>query len=554
MASPDNNSPEPDRSRKMHSTMPELRFVEVDEFGHALTAKDEYARRSHIRRAISRTKKERPLWDRLKFVDQNEASKRKATRNQKVTKSPTPQPRRSDLSTGATADTTTSPDTVLAASPKRPSPTLGLPLVISHPFTYQASRSVDIPSSRLDQLFKSDAFRSASEPLFDGTHVDSILNMPAVFPDCAEEPVFLNAMVYAAVQMHNRGATSTEGLLLKGKTIKLLNDKFSRPDQGLSPATVGAIMLLHTVAYKFSDPNDHFAHASGLMKAVSLCIKRDINLTAAAKRAIFWIDLFASILIGSRRQLSHFTLPALQCWRREQLPSPALSLPIGFVRHRSLLPDQLLECISDTYELQSLLRRDAITRLPLQAKYHQLDTMQASIESRLTFQQQACEMYGPVAEAVRLGIFIVCYCSWMETWNSSLVPCHVAEKLMMLLEPVVTLADKELYAAWADRVDLLLWLLFVISNVAILDQGHVKDLQRRTVSLLRAAQESACSWVSAGIIEPQTLQNALHGFVCCNGWQEQRYGMDAWVELELAINTAAVSVDICMEWDDIGLV
>jgi hypothetical protein len=110
-------------------------------------------------------------------------------------------------------------------------------------------------------------------------------------------------------------------------------------------------------------------------------------------------------------------------WQHEICPTRAPSLPIGFVRHRDALTYGLLECISDLIELQAFLRSGTIAGSPRYVEYHQLDNMQASIECRLGLQAQPCKQFGVVAEAVRLGVFICCYCIWMETWNDSLTLC-----------------------------------------------------------------------------------------------------------------------------------
>jgi hypothetical protein len=67
-------------------------------------------------------------------------------------------------------------------------------ITFRHPYTRYAEKCVRLPVSRIDNLLKSDAFRTASAPLFDGSHVDTILDMRAVFPQSEAEPIFLNAL------------------------------------------------------------------------------------------------------------------------------------------------------------------------------------------------------------------------------------------------------------------------------------------------------------------------------------------------------------------------
>jgi len=61
--------------------------------------------------------------------------------------------------------------------------------------------------------------------------------MQAVFPNCSDNAVFLNVIVSATVQTLNCDGVSTEGLLLKGKTMQLLNSELG----SLSPCLSSAI-------------------------------------------------------------------------------------------------------------------------------------------------------------------------------------------------------------------------------------------------------------------------------------------------------------------------
>jgi hypothetical protein len=534
----------------MEAPHSEVRFVEVNRPGHTRNAEDEWARRSHVRRATIRNQKGRPFVERMRFVDPADISRAKKTAQKRKAKgkprsiSPVRQRPNSlaELAPAAgTSNVAVALATPIACTSSSSlvfggSPSLVCSLTYSHPHTHVTAKCVQIPPDRLDALFKSDAFRTASEPCFDSSHVDATLNMHAVFPGCADEPVFLNALVYATVQDLNHGTVSMEGLLLKSKAIRLLNEKLSTSAQLLSPSVIGAIMILKSVAYKYVDLEAHRTHTRGLMKALKVCSGRDISVTEAAKRAIFWLDLFGAMITGSERQLSHFALPPSIFWQHERLSDLALSLPIGFVRHRNSLPRELLECICDTVELQSFLRLDAISQLPHHAKYHQLDTMQASIESRLGFQTSACRQFGEIAEAVRLGVFIVCYCSWMDTWNSSLIPSRMAEKLIKILEPLVAFGGEQLQRAWPQRMEVFLWLLLVVSSVGELSKGHVEGLKSRQSRLVHSVMHLLIALPFLQVDLRSALQSALNDFICCEGWLERRRDIKEWLDLEQTID------------------
>jgi len=529
----------------------EVRFVAVNRPGHARNPEDEWARRSHVRRTTIRNQKKRPIFERMRFVDQAEISRtrKKTAQKRKAKEKPrsiSPVQHKLDSLAELAPAAGTSNVAVALATPIacnsslslvfRGSSSLVCSLTYSHPHTHITAKCVQIPPDRLDALFKSDAFRTASEPCFDSGHVDATLNMHAVFPGCADEPVFLSALVYATVQDMNHGTVSMEGLLLKSKTIRLLNEKLSSSAQPLSPSVIGAIMILKSVAYKYGDLEAHGTHTLGLMKALKVCNRRDIGVTEAAKRAIFWLDLFGAMITGSERQLSHFALPQSIFWQHERLSDLALSLPIGFVRHRNSLPRELLECICDTAELQSFLRLDAISQLPHRAKYYQLDTMQASIESRLSFQTLACQRFGAITEAVRLGVFIVCYCSWMDTWNSSLIPSRVAEKLIEILESLVAFGGEQLQHVWPQRMEIFLWLLLVVSSVVDLSKGCVEGLKSRQSRLVQSVMHSLTATTFVQIDLWSALQSALNDFICCDGWLERRRNIREWLDLEQMID------------------
>ena len=410
------------------------------------------------------------------------------------------------------------------------------PLLSWHPFTPFAAKYVSLPVARLDGLFKSDAFRTASEPLFDTSHADSPLNLHAVFPHSEEDPTFMNALLYSTIQITNRGKSTIEGLSLQGRTFALLKEKLSSPVLTLSPSDVGAIMILKTTAYKTYDLDAHDTHTKGLTKAVEACSRCEDSLTPAAKRATFWLDLFAALLIGSKRCMSHLDLPEKVDWRRERCPEMAQLLPIGFVRHSHALPCELLECVPDIVELQGLLRMRAVAHSPHYAIYHRLENMQASIESRLELQGQSCKQLGVVTEAVRLALFMCCYCSWIEIWNDSLIPCRLAEKLINLLEPTPLFSTRQSDSVWLQHMDILLWLLLTTASVVKMDQGHVEGLKSRQRRLCMSARTSLKDCVVPDL--KHLLQSALQDFIYCNGWLTQRCSIKEWSDLEKTINAS----------------
>lgn len=408
-------------------------------------------------------------------------------------------------------------------------------LTFWHPFTPFASKHVHLSVPRLDSLFKSPAFRTASEALFDSSHVDSALSMHAVFPRSEEDPVFLNALVYSVIQITNRGKPTTEGISLHGKINALLIEKLTSHVPKLSPVDLGAIMILKTTAYKTCDLFAHKTHTRGLTAAFKACSTSGNSLTPAAEQAMFWLDLCAAVLMDSKRLMSHLDLPQKAIWRRESCPELAQTLPIGF-RHQHVLPYILLECVWDVVEFQTYSPMRATAHPQNLAEYQSLELMQASIESRLAFQEQSCRQPGIVAEACRLAVFVCCYCSWMETWNVSLVPCRLAEKLIDLLEPTPLFSTQDSDSVWLQNMDILMWLLLTTASVVELDQGHVEGLRSRQSRLFLSARTSLSDCSVIGL--KHLLQSALQDFIYSKGWLIQRCYIKDWADLELSINAS----------------
>ena len=417
--------------------------------------------------------------------------------------------------------------------------------VYLHPFATLAAQHVDLSVDRLDALFKSDAFRYAAEPLFDTRHVDSPLSMQAVFPTCVDDPAFHHAVCYSILQTYNRGRFTLEQSHIKGKTISALNKSITSGSQALLSSSTAAILILKTTAYKWEDRASHELHSQGLMKAIQ-CGK--VQLTPIALRAIFWQDLFASVLMSAPRRMTHSVLPNQVLWQRTR--GMLRPIPTGFVRHRAVFPDELLDCVLDVKELQA-----AAANCPDEQaqKYTRLDTMQADIESRLAFQTQACRDFGTVAAATRLAIFIITYAAWMETWNSSYVPGKLAEQLLNTLEPSLSgesvFGPEERSDVWSTRRDLQLWLLFIGSSMAELDGGFVDNIRHRYGQALRTYgyHIATGSWSDSDQgsrrkgLEATTriVQSALHDFLYPAGWYDRRLSIMEWFELELLMDASS---------------
>lgn len=424
-------------------------------------------------------------------------------------------------------------------SPSQVSRRLNVPqtIVPRHPFMSVAEKYVPLPRPRLDYLLKSGAFRSASMPIFDSNSTDVGKNMQSVFPESEESPVWANALLYSTVQIMNRGAETAEGHLLLRRTVYLMNGKLSSPDETLCSAAVGAIMVLKATAYKTHDLVAHDMHTKGLAKVLEYLKSTGGSLTPAARKAMFWLDLAAAANTGSERQMSHLHLPPV-IWRREIRPEVANCLPAGFVRHRDALPYGLPECIADLEEFQLNLKKPRVASISRSDQHALLESMQASIESRLLFQAQACRQLGAIAEAVRLAVYICTYSTWMETWNDGSLPCRLAIGIFDLIESMSISTSLESGSAWLGRMDLFFWLVFVSSSAAEHDEGQVESVKTRRDSLLDFVSSRLPYFARRDRVDLKTaLQEALNDFVYVDGWKDKRGFIKSWHQLELRINS-----------------
>lgn len=225
-------------------------------------------------------------------------------------------------------------------------------------------------------------------------------------------------------------------------------------------------------------------------------------------------------MIQSDRCDTHLILPSFQ-WRREIQPQVHLSLPLGFAEHQEELSQTVRYCIQDILELQATvleMKNTSIDRL-------RLSNMQASIESRLAFEEEACQTLGPVAECCRIALLITCYLSFTETWINPLIPCKLSALLWMRLHDAVD------SSVWSQRRDLQTWLLLVGSYVTILNNGYVNGLAQKWDDLL--------TQVSHHFLPGQPLKtnrghlhSALTGFIYTERLLNQRHSVRSWAHLE----------------------
>ena len=132
---------------------PELRFVTISRPGQAYKPDDAWAVRSHVRKAVSRSKKIRPVHENLKFIDQSDRQKRRRPRTKATKVQKTPRTETTSLLTRPRHDL----PAVRANGNASSGRTTSIPSLpeLSHPFAVLVARHVRMQPSRLDLLFKS---------------------------------------------------------------------------------------------------------------------------------------------------------------------------------------------------------------------------------------------------------------------------------------------------------------------------------------------------------------------------------------------------------------
>lgn len=339
------------------------------------------------------------------------------------------------------------------------------------------------------------------------------------------------------LQVFNRDHFAIETLDVRGKTISALNGLIAATEKPSAPL-IGAVMILTAAACRFDDKDAYDTHSKGLEQLLELCKEQDSHsgLTPAASRAVFWLDLISSICHSAPRRVSHHSLPDQPIWSRRSSPKPLSTcpLPVGFSRHQSLIPDDLLDCLQDTSELQLKMKDSAYRR-----DYLLLDDMQASIESRLSFQGKSCRLFGDVAEMIRLAAFICCYCCWTDTWNSNVIPSKVAKLLLRKLESTLDMDGLEkkpkweaLNQKWQGHGDLLLWLVFVGAMVAW-DKEFVVGLREGYGRVIQRVSDWVSGDVTRKMWSAEMLRAAREDFLCCDTWREKRLWSREWFVLEV---------------------
>jgi hypothetical protein len=198
-------------------------------------------------------------------------------------------------------------------------------------------------------------------------------------------------------------------------------------------------------------------------------------------------------------------------------------MPQGFLQHQEVLPDELLNCLEDIAELQAAvleMRKSTIDRIAL-------SNMQASIESRLAFEDSACKKMGVVAECCRVAALITCFLSFTDTWANALIPCRLSDILQTRLRTSIA------SPIWAGRRNLQIWIVLVGSYATVLNNGFVDDLHRKWTELSALFHAPSSGHPPEGF-NAVCIESATQDFMYCSHLLERRLSVPAWAALELS--------------------
>ncbi|KAK5627014.1 hypothetical protein RRF57_002729 [Xylaria bambusicola] len=322
--------------------------------------------------------------------------------------------------------------------------------VAMSPFSLSAGtldpfRTLAVDSSRLQALLSDCKARQSLEPVF---NIVTIESFRTIFRTGLVDPALLTAVMQSLAFAKAGDGTDREWRGYQGQAFSYLRERIGTPDMATSEPTIGAILLLAGVEARLGMTSQVQLHMDAVRRLLSICKSKRISLTDGIKRAIFWQDLNASILAGSRRIVDHTTFSELR-WTRDSCPPSFFRLPPGFQIQPGLLTEDFIEVLEDLHALQCL--RDTTPPLKSQVlKMEDINNHMAYIQSRIM------NLPKP-PPAVFCCYLAACLCSVMlccRVWCAPIIPSHFSTQLLRKLQQA---NDDPL---WDSHPDLLLWLLY----------------------------------------------------------------------------------------------
>ncbi|KAI9708117.1 MAG: hypothetical protein M1820_004321 [Bogoriella megaspora] len=305
-------------------------------------------------------------------------------------------------------------------------------LGLMDPFDCLAADTSEMPA-----LMDNPVARRVGEPIINFNVKMGYQSLRTVFRSSIVEPGLLNAILLALTFAIEKDVTSAKFLNYQGEALHWINEQLRDHNRALTPATIGAILLLVGVDARLGNKASVQMHLQGVNQLVQQCDANQILMHDGVRRAIFWQDLFCAVLLGSNRRVSHETFVEL-AWQRDPLRSSIFEIPPGFVASADLLEPDFLSVVKDIRALQMIRdatdvdHNDAVTIM-------HLDNHQASIESRLyDLVKDPLRFHNPTLYCCLNAAYICSYMLFTEVWGSSLIPSHLTVRLLEYLQYVPT--------------------------------------------------------------------------------------------------------------------
>lgn len=376
-----------------------------------------------------------------------------------------------------------------------------------------------VDSARLQFFLRQEIAQQATEPICSVGDL-AFQNFRRIFRCGFEDPALLNAIMLAMALAHS-GSVDRECLEYQSKALTFVGRQIHSPERGTREATMGAILLLAGVDARLGNRAQVEVHMRGLHDLLSSCVASATVLSHGIKRAIFWQDLNASIMTGSKRYTDHETFAEL-FWRRDPLLPSIYTFPPGFSVIRHLMSEGLITTFEDILGLQ-LLREHADGPEPWDVvAFMHIDNAQAWIESRLW--QRTPSERTTLLDCCRLAAYLCTFWLFVEIWGgvTSSVSTHVSTQLAQKLQQA---SDWPVCLDWEGRHELLAWVLFVGGCFS-------------PNSLLRSEYTALLHGTYSDILQPwfrdwEALLQVLQRFI----WSQKVFGSRAqvfWEECRLA--------------------
>ncbi|GAW22504.1 hypothetical protein ANO14919_120410 [Xylariales sp. No.14919] len=342
-------------------------------------------------------------------------------------------------------------------------------------------QTLNVDSLRLQTLLSHHEARQSLEPVLSDVEELTFQGLRSVFRVGLVDPALLSAVMHTLAFGIAGGGINRESLGYQGQAYGYVRETMSSPRKATSESTIGAILLLAGVQARLGITSQVQLHMGAVRLLLDICRTEGIHLTVGIKRAIFWQDLNASILAGSRRIVDHTTFPELH-WTRDPFPPSFFRLPPGFQVRLHLFTERFIEILEDLHALQCIRNAPNLEKFDA-ARMEQINTHTAYIQSRLV----GLPTVSPVMSCCHLAAYLCSVMMCCMVWCATVIPPHISSRLLHELQ-----RDND-NPVWNSHPDLLLWLLYsggAFAPAGLVRSGYITLLRLNRVSRFGAVYES----------------------------------------------------------------